>query len=91
MRRINGRWFYSHSPNCKERKKKCLKEKKRTRRIVLFPLTQLQRKKKNGFEREEEDGKDGFIHIHTVAKKERKKGLKDKKIEDGEDEEMELG
>ena len=35
--------------------------------------------KKNAFEREEEDGKDGFIHIHPVAKKERKKGLKDKK------------
>ena len=29
--------------------------------------------KKNGFEREEEDGMDGFIHIHPIAKKERKK------------------
>ena len=86
MRRINGRWFYSHSPNCKERKKKCLKEKKRTRRIVLFPLTQLQRKKKNGFEREEEDGKDGFIPIHLVAKK--KNGFE--REGDGEDEEMGL-
>ena len=36
--------------------------------------------KKNGFEREEEDGEDGFIPIHLVAKKEReKKGLKKKK------------
>ena len=65
--------FIPIHPIAKKEKKKCLKEKKRTRRIVLFPLTQLQRKKKNGFEREEEDGKDGFIHIHPIAKKERKK------------------
>ena len=35
---------------------------------------------KNGFEREEEDVEDGFIPIHPIAKKERKKkGLKEKK------------
>ena len=53
--------------------------------MVLSSFTQLE---KNGFEREEEDGKDGFIHIHPVAKKEKKRFERE---EDGEDEEMELG
>ena len=46
--------------------------------MVLFPFTQSQRKKKKCVEREEEDGDDGFIPIHLVAKK-KKMGLKDKK------------
>ena len=37
--------------------------------MVLFPFTQSQRKKKKCVEREEEDGDDGFIPIHLVAKK----------------------
>ena len=63
----------------KERKKMGLKEKKRTRRMVLFPFTHLQRKKKNGFERKEGDGKDGFILIHPIAEK-KKTGSKKKKM-----------
>ena len=54
--------------------------------MVLFSFTQLEKKK--GFEREEEDVEDGFIPIHPIAKKEKKRFERE---EDGEDEEMELG
>ena len=47
--------------------------------MVLFPFTHLQRKKKNGFERKEGDGKDGFILIHPIAEK-KKTGSKKKKM-----------
>ena len=40
LKRMFGycKWFYSHSPSCRERKKKGLKEKKRTGRMKKWDL-----------------------------------------------------
>ena len=40
-----------------------LKEKKGMGRMVLFPFTQLKRKKKNSFEKEENNGEDEEISL----------------------------
>ena len=44
--------------------------------MVLISFTYLQRKKKKRFDREEDDGEDGFILIHLIGKK---MGLNEKK------------